>query len=125
MFSDTLTFTVNGVAKVLQRINQDQYSSEYLLRTASDEVRLRIRNTSYRDKRANVMIDRHNVELVNRSFGVIVNGLAQDYVRKSYFVMENQQGDSLTDPINHAAALCTFLTQSSNATLAKLVNFES
>lgn len=52
MFADPQTLTVNAVAKALVRINQDQYSSEYLLRSSTDEFRLKIRNSSYLDKSA-------------------------------------------------------------------------
>jgi hypothetical protein len=123
MFADPSTVTINAVAKNLVRINQDQYSSEYLLRSATDEIRLRIRNTSYLDKKRNVMIDRHNVELTQTVFPVAPATL--DIVRKGYFVLENQRGDTLTDPVNVIAGLMGWATASTNANLNKLVNFES
>ena len=50
MFADPQTLTVNAVAKALKKINQDGYSSEYLLRTSTEEFRLNLRNTTYMDK---------------------------------------------------------------------------
>jgi hypothetical protein len=123
MFADPTTVTIDGNAKALVRINQDQYSSEYLLRSATDEFRLRIRNTSYMDRKRNVLIDRHNVELIQTIFPVAPATLST--VRKSYIVLENQQGDTLTDPVKMAAGLFAWLTASTNANLTKLVNFES
>jgi hypothetical protein len=123
MFADPATITINAVAKALVRINQDQYSSEYLLRSATDEYRLRIRNTSYSDKKRGVVIDRHNVELIHTVFPVAPS--TTSCVRKTYVVIENQQGDTLTDPTHVAAGLFAWLTASTNANITKLMNFES
>jgi hypothetical protein len=51
MFADPSVVTINAVAKNLVRINQDKYSSEYLLRSSTEEFRLNIRNSSYADKK--------------------------------------------------------------------------
>nr|QDH90951.1 MAG: hypothetical protein H1BulkLitter52353_000002 [Leviviridae sp.] len=123
MFTDPQTLTVNSVAKALVRINQDQYSSEYLLRSTTNEFRLKIRNSSYLDKARKVMIDRHNVEFTETVFPVAPATLST--VRKTYIVMENQQGDTLADPTYDAAALFAWLTASTNANITKLMNFES
>lgn len=42
MIGDTITFTVNAVAKVLNKINQDSYSADYFLREASAEYTARV-----------------------------------------------------------------------------------
>jgi len=123
MFADPQTLTVNAVAKALNRINQDGYGSSYLLRSAVDEFRLNIRNSTYVDKKRGVSIDRHNVEFIHTVFPVAPATLS--YVRKTYIVIENQQGDSLTDPTYVASALCAWLTASTNANITKLMNFES
>jgi hypothetical protein len=123
MFADPAVVTINAVAKNLVRINQDKYSSEYLLRTGTEEFRLNIRNTSYFDKKRSVNIDRHNIELIHTVFPVAPATLST--VRKVYTVIENQQGDTLTDPVNVAAGLCNYLTASTNANMTKLMNFES
>lgn len=120
MFADPSVVTINAVAKSLVRINQDKYSSEYLLRSATDEHRLTIRNTSYLDKKRNVMIDRHNVELTVTVFPVAPATLSTR--RKTYIVIENQQGDTLTDPTKVAVGILAFLTE---ANITKLMNFES
>lgn len=120
MFADPAVLTVNSVAKNLVRINQDRYSSEYLLRSATEEFRLFIRNTSRTDRQRGVSIDRHNVELVHTVFPVAPS--VTSTIRKAYFVFENQAGDTLTDPVHDALALTGFLTQ---ANLNRLVNQES
>jgi hypothetical protein len=123
MFADPATITINAVAKPLVRINQDGYSSEYLLRSSTDEYRLKLRNTSYTDKKRGVVIDRHNAELIHTVFPVAPATLST--VRKTYCVIENQQGDTLTDPTHVASGLFTWLTASTNANITKLMNFES
>lgn len=120
MFADPAVVTINAVAKNLVRINQDKYSSEYLLRTSTEEFRLNLRNTSYTDKKRGVTIDRHNAELIHTVFPVAPATLSS--VRKTYAVIENQRGDTLADPRNVAAGLFAFLT---NANIDKLMNFES
>jgi len=120
MFADPSVVTINAVAKNLVRINQDKYSSEYLLRTSTEEFRLNIRNSTYTDKKRSVGIDRHNVELIHTVFAVAPATL--NVVRKAYAVIENQRGDTLVDPRNVALGLFSYLT---SANIDKLMNFES
>lgn len=123
MFTDPQTVTINGVARVLQRINQDGYSSEYRLRGPTTDHTMSLRNTSYLDKKRGVMIDRHNVEYVHTVFPVAPSTVATK--RKVYVVIENQQGDTLEDPVHYAVGLLNWLTASSGANITKLLNFES
>jgi hypothetical protein len=120
MFADPAVVTINTVAKNLVRINQDKYSSEYLLRSSTDEIRLFVRNTTYVDRKRGVSIDRHNVELVQTVFPVAPATIST--VRKAYTVIENQIGDTLTDPRYLALALYAFLT---SAKIDQLMNQES
>lgn len=124
MFADPAALTINSVAKNLIRINQDGYSSEYLLRSATGEHRLRIRNTSSPSKQdKTVIVDYHNVELTEVIYAV--PGVSRKITRKAWIVLQNEQGDTLTDPVNLAVGLFSWLTASSAANLTKLVNFES
>lgn len=120
MFADPAVVTVNSVAKSLVRINQDRYSSEYSLRTATEEFRMFIRNSSRIDKKRALRVDRHNVELTHTLFPVAP--ATRSYVRKAYVVFENEEGDSLTDPQYVTSALLSFLTA---ANITKLMNLES
>lgn len=121
MFSDTITVTINSVAKVLTRINQDKYSSEYYLRGASDEFRMRIRHSSYTDSaRPSKTIDRHNVELIQTVFPVAPATVPT--IRKAYVVLENESSDGVTDPLNFDLGFAGFLT---SANVTKLINWES
>jgi hypothetical protein len=121
MFADTLTVTINAVAKVLNRINQDKYSSEYLLRGATDEFRLKIRNSTYVDKaRAGKVIHRHNVEFIQVTFPVAPATVPT--IRKAYTVLENEYTDDATAALNFDVGYVAFL---SSANITKLINFES
>lgn len=122
-FADPAVVTINSVAKNLVRINQDGYSSEYLLREALGEYRLKIRNSSFFSKSLGVQIDRHNVELTHTIFPVAPATLST--TRKCYVVVENQVGDTLTDPVLEAIGILTYLTAGSGANITKMMNSES
>jgi hypothetical protein len=121
MFADTITITINSVAKVLNRIADDGYTSEYYLRGTTDEFRMKIRHSSYLAKdRGNVRVDRHNVEFTQRVYAVAPATV--DVVRKSYIILENNANDGVTDPLNFNLGFVAFFN-SGNVT--KLINFES
>lgn len=120
MFSDTITVTINSVAKVLTKINQDGYSSEYLLRESTGSFRLKIRNSQYTDKARGVKVDRHNVELVQIVYAVAPATI--DITRKYYSVLENDTIDNNTDVSKFAAGITGFQTE---ANFVKLLNWES
>lgn len=122
-FADPTVITINGVAKSLVRINQDGYSSEYLLRSSTDELRLKIRNNAGFDKKRAVSFDNHNVELTWTIFPVAPSTVS--IVRKAYLVVQNQVGDTLTDPVNMVLGMLTLLTASSGANITKMLNSES
>jgi hypothetical protein len=67
-FGATITVTVNAVAKVLNRINQDNYGSEYYLRSSTDEYRMKIRHSKENPLADGRQFDRHNVELTHTIF---------------------------------------------------------
>lgn len=123
MFADPAVVTINGAPKSLTRVNQDQYSSEYVLREALGDYRLNIRNSSRTDKKTGKVTERHNIELIHTIYPVAPSTIGT--VRKAYLVIENQQGDTLVDPMYEASGLCVFLTASSSANITKMLNFES
>lgn len=121
MFTDTITITINAVAKVLNRVNQDGYGSEYFLRDTLGSFRLKLRNSSYSDKtRGGLKVDRHNIELVEIVFPVAPATIST--VRKYYSVLENDQTDSVVSSAKFAAGVTGFQTE---ANFTKLLNWES
>lgn len=123
MFADPQTITINSVAYSLVKVNQDGYSSNYLLRSSTDQYAFRIENKTYTDKKRGVLIDRHTIELVQTIFPVAPSTLST--IRKTYTVIENQQGDSLAGPTLMSGGLFAWLTASNLANITKLLNFES
>jgi len=121
MFADPLVITVNAVAKNLIRINQDGYSSEYLLKEATGEWRAKIRNSSFADKtRDGRMVDRHNIEFTYTIYPVAP--AVFPFIRKDYHVFQNDVGDDAALAAKLVAGLSAFVTEA-NAT--KMMNFES
>jgi hypothetical protein len=126
--SDPATLTVNAVPKALNRISFDGNSSSYRLRSSTDEFTLNIRNTSYTRSSSKAgapgkLVYRHNAEFVQTVYAVAPS--TANTTRRAYVVIENEQGDTLADPTYVAAALLAFLTASSNANIAKMLNDES
>lgn len=116
----TLTVTVNGVAKVLNRISDDGYTSEYLLRGTLDEFRVKIRHSSYSDAKRQKSVERHNVELTQTIYPV--SPATVNTVRKAYSVFENDTGDVTADVVFLDAGLVGILT---NTHLTELTNWIS
>lgn len=76
MFSNTLTLTVNSVAKVLTRINQDNYGSEYRLQTTTERYTLKFRHNKQTSKSASgvpVPYDSHNAFVEHTLFATAVD----------------------------------------------------
>jgi hypothetical protein len=115
----TLTVTINAVAKVLNRIADDGYTSEYLLRGTLDEFRAKIRHSTYTDKRG-VVIDRHNVEFVQTVFPVAPS--EKSTVRKIYAVLENENADDATASLNFYNGFVALLTSAHNAELINWIS---
>jgi hypothetical protein len=118
-FSDTITITINSVAKVLNRVNQDGYASEYFLRETTQDFRLKLRNTSY-VKANGKPTARHNIDFTQTIYAVapVVNNT----VRHAYFVFEDEQGDVIADGAKFSAGLAAFFTE---ANITKMLNLES
>lgn len=72
MIGDTLTVTYDGVAVILNRINQDNYSSEYLKKVSSVEHRVRFQHNR-ESARGGIPMERHRVEYTRTELDA-VNG---------------------------------------------------
>lgn len=70
MVPTTLTLTIASASKVLNRIQGGAgYSSEYLLKEATGEYRLKIRHSTEKNTIRGEKMDRHNVELSHTVYG--------------------------------------------------------
>lgn len=118
MIGDTLTITFDTVAKVANKINQDNYSSEYLYRSATEQFQIRIRHQNENVKPGQRQFERHQVDVTRTVFDS-VNG---DEVSQVYTVIRLQKG---TDPDNAeklVAALCATMSASF---IDKIVGWQS
>lgn len=94
-FGSTLTLTVNAVAKVLNRINDENYGSEYYLRNGStDEYRVTIRHSKEAPLADGKRMDRHLVTITHTVFGV---SPAPDVSRIVSFTARVKENDDLTN----------------------------
>lgn len=114
MFGNTLVLPHADGNITCVKINQDQYSSEYLFRNSTHEVMVKIRHTTTKSG-----TDRHNVEVSDRIFAT--TEVAEIY-RKHYVVLEQSKSD--TD-VKYIDALADWLIASANANVASLLGWES
>lgn len=94
-FGSTATITVNAVGKVLNRINQDNYGSEYFLRTSTEEYRMKIRHSKEAPLTDGRNFDRHNVEITHVVYAV--PSTSPEIRRVVSFTARMLNNDSLTD----------------------------
>lgn len=68
MLGDSITIAVNSIEKAMKKINQDNYSAEYLFRETTGEYRLKVRHSNEKVSAGKVPMDRHNVEFSHTKF---------------------------------------------------------
>jgi hypothetical protein len=105
-FGATITVTVNAVAKVLNRINQDNYGSEFYLRSSTEEYRLKIRHSKEAVQADGRWFDRHNIELTHTVFAV---GAAPAITRIASSTFRVLNNDDLTPAGYLTAALIDYV----------------
>lgn len=119
MFGDSISLTVGGQARVCKKINQDNFSAVYQYRDSVSQLRLTIRHVTTSGRGGAPKHDRHNVELVETIFAV---GVEPEETSKAYFVMESLPSNT---SVALMSALASWATASSNASLEKVLNWES
>lgn len=117
-FGDSITIVHDGDNIVMNRINQDNYASEYYYRSATDTFRMRIRHSQV-NAGTSPSRDRHNVELTRTVFATTET---DEYSEKVYAVMEMLPSQA---NILLAGALTDWLNASTKAALTKLIGWES
>jgi hypothetical protein len=123
MLGDTLTVTLDGsggTACVCSKINQDAYSSEYLIKRTLDEVRVRVRHSKETVKVGAQPFDRHNVEFTQFVYPTEAKPLG--VTRQVYLVIRNDPSDAVADVTNLGEALAYWAT---DANLDKIFGWES
>lgn len=118
MFADPQTLTVNSVAKVMPRINQDNHKSTYRLRSTLDEYLFTIHHTDGKIS-GGLAGEGHVVKVCYTVFATATQPQTCTY---SWFVIQNGDGADLTQVKNVALALAAYMTSS---TIDKLLNGEN
>lgn len=109
-FSTTVTITINSIAKVLNRVKDGEYSSEYYLRAPTEEFRLNIRHSNSTKKGANPLqrgVDRHNMEFIHTIFATATT---PEVERKAYTVITHPANDDVTAVSLMAQGAFTYTT---------------
>lgn len=118
-FPDTVTVTVNSVAKVLTKLNSgNPLETIYRLRGTADQYDLRIAHKTFRDASRGT-VNRHSCELVHTVYPV--SPATVPTIRKTYVVMEETPSDTVADVQKFDEAFVAFL---SAANITKLLNYE-
>lgn len=97
-----------GTAKTLPKINQDAYGSEYLLREATQEFRVRIRHSKESTASGQLPMERHNVEFTQTVYGV---SPAPDKIRQTYIVVRNTKTDDASLVSDLGEAMSFYMDQ--------------
>jgi len=121
MFGDTVSFALAGIGSLtLNKVNQDNYTAEYLCKQSTFEVRCRVRHTKVKATASQKEMDRHNVELVLKTYATAE---VEEHDQKVYVVIENRPWYNGAYIL--ADALCDWLIASTDANLIKLHGWES
>jgi hypothetical protein len=119
MIADPLVVTIAGAAKSLNKINQDSYGSEYLLRESLKEYRAKVRHSTTKADSFGQSYDRHNFELTIKTFAT---STVPENVQTFYFVMHALPGNS---DVELADAVADLMIASTDAFLKQLVAWQS
>lgn len=101
------------------RVNQDAYSSEYLILGTLSRHRIRVRHSIVKATSVRPAYDRHNVEVVETVYATATEA---EFDRKVYFVIENLPSDADNVDLN-IHGLATWLQTGTN--MAQLIGWES
>lgn len=118
MLADPQTVTVNAVAKVMPRINQDNNTSVYRLRSTTDEYVLTIKHNT--GKIAGGAFGEGHV--VKVEYTVFATSTVPESTMNTWLTIQNGDGMDLTVVKNVVLGLCAYAT---GATIDKLLNGES
>lgn len=118
MIGNTITLN-DGSERVLVKINQDNYSSEFMLRDSLLQYVARIRHSRTKGTVASPQKERHNFEVVRTVFAT---DTTPQVVTKFYFVMEQESSDT---NVALADAVCDLSIASSQQFLKDLLAWQS
>jgi hypothetical protein len=92
---------------VCNKINQDNYSSEYLNQGTGDEVRVKVRHTKENPGADGRRLDRHNVEITHTVFAV--PDTSPEFRRVVSTTIRNFPDDTVADAVDVLEASSYYL----------------
>lgn len=120
---NTVTLTVNAVAKTLNLVNEGNYSSEYVFFDTTEKFELKIRHSRDKPRKSDgVVYSRHAVEFTQTIYAVPL--VSAEKVRRVYTTFLLQDGDTLNERYI-SDALCAWLVASTSAKTVSILNWES
>lgn len=105
MLTSPTTVTIDGVAKNLSRINQDNFSSTYFLKESGREIKLVIRH-SYEGKSGPLQYERHNIDITDTTW----DGEGNPTTIQAYTVFRMKRGSDAAAAIDLTTALNAWVT---------------
>lgn len=119
MFANTLTLTIDGVDKVLNRVNQDAYGSEYQFAGAGDSIIMKIRHSVDKVDKNGMTMKRHNV-LVERTIFATPTALQQ--MQTATFTLRGGKFESPALAASLGSSLVSWLTSAVVTDLSVNIN---
>jgi hypothetical protein len=107
MLGNTVTLDLDGDSKVLKKINQDGYSSEYRLKESDREHILLIRHTKEKAKLKGKSVDRHNVTYTQNLFPTEVSPLGETIQAYTVIRVNPDMMDADSSPVVTAVTAFT------------------
>lgn len=89
MFANTLTLTINAIAKTLLRVNQDNFGSTYLYKSATERINVQFRNSTENGNK--LAVDRHNMFVEWTIYATTTS--VEEYYTFSATLRQNQVND--------------------------------
>jgi hypothetical protein len=117
MFAATLTLTIAGNARVLNRVNQDAYGSEYQYSDALQAISMKIRHSLDNPDADGISMKRHNVFVEHIVYPTLTVPM------KKFTSTVTMRNGKFDDPVGTAdlfKALAVLLAASSSAMVTDL-----
>jgi hypothetical protein len=90
--ADPLPIIINGATKNLNKINQDSYGSEYLLRETLQEIRAKVRHST--QVKDGINYDRHNFDV---TITIYATSTVPQYEEQCYIVIRRKPSQTDVD----------------------------
>lgn len=119
-FGSTITVTINAVAKVLPKINQDNFGSTYKLFETTGSLELTIRHSKESPQKNGKVFDRHNLQLTQV---IYATPTVPETTKIAYAVLRNLPDDDFVKVGHLDKAFSDFL--GGGTVIADLVSWQS